>query len=134
MLKKGNIANTFTYFFQIIIWNFSYIIMTTYLLGHGAAEQDWVSFDLPSQGSPPTEGCGLSQVRVLFCVPEPHVAEQSAHTVHVLQPPSTDKKEYQRYVELILFIIYLFYYLCSQHFSKNNNISEKEMNTYERVV
>ncbi len=63
-----------------------------------------MSLDLPSQGSPPTEGCGLSQVRVLSCVPEPHVAEQSAHTVHVPQPPSTDKDGNQGGVKLRKFV------------------------------
>ena len=71
-----------------------------YLLGHVFLKQFWVSFDWPSQSLPPSEGGGLSHVRVLSCVPEPHFTEHSAHSVHVVQPPSTTKEGSQGCVKL----------------------------------
>ena len=75
-------------YFKIIKQNYSY--MATQLPWHGAPEHICVSLDRPIHLSPPPKGVGLSHVRDLSCVPEPHVAEHPSHSVQELQPPSID--------------------------------------------
>ena len=71
------------------------------LLVHGSQEQVRWSHDMPSHGLPPPDGGGLVHVRVRSRFPVPQVAEQVVHVVQVVQPPSTDKKEYQGCAKLI---------------------------------
>lgn len=59
-----------------------------YSLGHGSAEQTWVSLPFPSQSLPPSWGTGELQCLILVICPSPHVTEQEDHGDHRLQPPS----------------------------------------------
>lgn len=43
----------------------------------------------PGQGFPPLEGAGLSQRRLLDCLPPPQVLLHTVQSVHLDQPPST---------------------------------------------
>lgn len=55
----------------------------------GGVWQSCVSLSGPLQSDPLLRGGGLMQAWVRTCVPRPHVTEQSDHTDHGVQPPST---------------------------------------------
>lgn len=55
----------------------------------GGAGQSWASLSGPVQSDPLFRGGGSMQACVRTCVPLPQVAEQSDHTDHGVQPPST---------------------------------------------
>lgn len=55
----------------------------------GRVGQSRVSFSGPGQSDPLFRDGGLMQAWVLICVPWPQVTEQSDHTDHGVQPPST---------------------------------------------
>lgn len=55
----------------------------------GTGGQSFVSLSGPRQSEPLFRGGGLMQAWVRICVPWPQVTEQSDHTDHGVQPPST---------------------------------------------
>ena len=52
-----------------------------------------VSVDVPGQETPPLDGSGLLQTRVLCRVPSPHDTEHSPRADQELQPPLTGWRE-----------------------------------------
>ena len=58
--------------------------------GHSLSNQDWVCVPFPAHGAPLFCGAGLVQIRLLLCIPTPHVAEHCVQTDQWLQSPSTE--------------------------------------------
>ena len=63
-----------------------------YLLSHASSLHDRDSVPSPMQNWPILFGGGLSQARVLDCIPFPQVKEQEPHDSQEPQAPSPAKK------------------------------------------
>lgn len=79
---------------QIQNVSISYAFVRLYKPRQGAVWQSCVSLSGPMQWDPLLRGGGLMQARVRTCVPVPQVTEQSDHTDHGVQPPSTGNSIY----------------------------------------
>ena len=63
--------------------------------GQCLKKHSWLCVCGPSQSLPLYWGMGFVQLRVLVCVPLPHVTLQSLNCVHSVQPPSTVEQNKQ---------------------------------------
>ena len=70
---------------KLVAWAHDHVILP----GHVASLQLVVDSKGPVQLLPPWFGLGLVQVRVLVCVPVPHVLVQALNWLHKLKPPLT---------------------------------------------
>ena len=70
---------------KLVTWAHDHVILP----GHVASLQLVVDSKGPVQLLPPWFGLGLVQVRVLVCVPVPHVLVQALNWLHKLKPPLT---------------------------------------------
>ena len=81
------------------------------------------SVDEPLQDLPPWEGDGLSHLRVLFCVPSPHVLEHLLKLLHEPQLPFTKrniKRTLSKFSEEMIIVQVI---LVSQESAITNGIS-----------
>ena len=71
-----------------------YDIQTKIIPGHGLVLQFCICRSFPVHLNPSNTGYGLSQVRVLCCIPKPQVTSQVSQIDHVLQLPLTKNRKY----------------------------------------
>ncbi len=67
------------------------VLITFTIPGHGLVLQPRVSFQGPSQSSPPPVGGGYVHERTRVLLPPSHGLSHVSHEVQCDQPPSTEK-------------------------------------------